>query len=75
MKAYNEGDEIIITGSYRQELDGNFIVKRANHPKYTFLRKTEPKKIEFITNISYGIKQLSQNRVITLHDIYGNKHV
>jgi hypothetical protein len=28
MKNYNKGDEIIITGSYRGELDGNFIVKQ-----------------------------------------------
>ena len=71
---FKEGDEIIITGSYRLELDGNFIVKRANHSKYTFLRKTEPKKIEFITNPTYGVNQVNPNKAITLYDIYGNEH-
>jgi len=81
MKNYNEGDEIIITGSYRRELDGNFIVKQANHPKYTFLRKTEPKKIEFITivelpqkNPAYGVKQINPDKTIRLYDNYGNEH-
>ncbi len=33
-RIYNEGEQITITGTRNRELDGSFVVVKAEHPEY-----------------------------------------